>query len=287
MRIFLRPLPALRSRLGGEPHARAAVVRTGFPWPPPPRHAPRLYATAAPAAAPSAGRQPRPRRKAGKVLLALGAAVAVGWELDRDFNARTLERTLRVLYMGLALAVDYKVNFDPDSLEAIEALHDRCANRILQTCERNGGLYVKLGQAIGSNAVILPKPYKRLTKLFDNAEKMPFETVRHVVGQELGRPLEEVFCEFDSDPVGAASIAQVHVARLHPVPGQAQGQVVAVKVQRPEIRKQAKADLWCFRVLLRLYERVFELPLSFAGQYISDQIEVCSLPASLTCLPSA
>lgn len=197
-----------------------------------------------------------------------------GWEADRRFNARTLQRTLRVLYMGLSLALDYKLNFDPDSLAAMESLHQRCANLILQTCERNGGLYVKLGQAIGSNAVILPQPYKRLSKLFDDAEKMPFEAVHQVVSTELGRPLEDVFTEFQQEPVGAASIAQVHVARLHPTPGQTEGQIVAVKVQRPEIRKQAQADLWCFRILLRIYERIFELPLSFAGQYISDQIEV-------------
>lgn len=48
--------------------------------------------------------------------------------------------------------------------------------------------------------------------------------------------------------------------------------VVAVKVQRPAIRKQAYFDLLSFRILLRFYERIFELPLAYFGQYISDQI---------------
>ena len=67
--------------------------------------------------------------------------------------------------------------------------------------------------------------------------------------------------------MAAASISQVHLA-VTP-----EGEAVAVKVQRPNIRKYAKWDLWSFRILLKLYERIFELPLSFSGQYISDQIE--------------
>ncbi|KAG8807584.1 hypothetical protein FRC17_004397 [Serendipita sp. 399] len=79
---------------------------------------------------------------------------------------------------------------------------------------------------------------------------------------------EEIFSEFDPVPIGSASIAQVHRARLHT------GEQVAVKVQRPDIRKHAKWDLLAFRILMKIYERVFDLPLSFASQYISDQIEL-------------
>lgn len=48
-------------------------------------------------------------------------------------------------------------------------------------------------------------------------------------------------------------------------------------MQRPAIPRQAKMDLLCFRTLLHVYERIFELPLAWSGQYISDQIEVSAV----------
>ncbi|KAN0060806.1 hypothetical protein ACQY0O_007465 [Thecaphora frezii] len=226
-----------------------------------------------------AGKPPHGSGKASRwrtALLVIGAAGAAGYFVDEYLNARTAQRNLLTAWTGLQIALDYKFNFDRDSLESINALHERCAERLLYVCERNQGLYIKLGQAIGVQAAILPKPYHQLSKLFDNAERLPFEEVRKVLVAELGAEPEEIFSSFDKVPVAAASVAQVHRARLKPAPGSpegSQGPEVAVKVQRPNIRKYAKWDLWSFRVLLMLYERIFELPLSFAGQYISDQIE--------------
>lgn len=211
-------------------------------------------------------------RRSGMLVAALGVVYIV----DEYINARTAQRNLLTAWTGLQIAMDYKLNFDRNSLESINALHERCADKLMYVCEKNQGLYVKLGQAIGCQAAILPKPYHQLTKLFDNAERLPYEQVRKVLIDELGADPKEVFAEFDEVPVAAASVAQVHRARLKPPPGSAPGTLgpeVAVKVQRPNIRKYAKWDLWSFRVLLKLYERIFELPLSFSGQYISDQIE--------------
>lgn len=121
-------------------------------------------------------------------------------------------------------------------------------------------------------AAILPKPYHKLSKLFDNAERLPWPVVEKILTRELGAPTEEFFVSIDKVPIAAASVAQVHRARLRLPSGEEVD--VAVKVQRPDIRRYAKWDLWAFRTMLKLYERIFELPLSFAGQYISDQIEV-------------
>ncbi|SPO21655.1 uncharacterized protein UTRI_01137_B [Ustilago trichophora] len=211
-------------------------------------------------------------RRSGILLGALG----LGYVIDEYFNARTAQRNLLTAWTGVQIAMDYKLNFDRNSLESINALHERCADKLMYVCEKNQGLYVKLGQAIGCQAAILPKPYHQLTKLFDNAERLPYEEVRKVLTAELGADPKEVFAEFNEVPVAAASVAQVHKARLKPPPGSPPGTLgpeVAVKVQRPNIRKYAKWDLWSFRILLKLYERIFELPLSFSGQYISDQIE--------------
>ncbi|PVF94923.1 ABC1-domain-containing protein [Serendipita vermifera] len=166
------------------------------------------------------------------------------------------------------LTLDYKLNYDPNNLDKMNGVHERSAARLLHVCRKNGGLYVKAGQAIGIQAAILPKPYHALAQMFDAADPIPLEAVRQVIHAELGMWPEEIFAEFDPNPIGSASIAQVHRAKLHT------GEEVAVKVQRPDIRKHAKWDMLAFRILMRIYESVFDLPLSFASQYISDQIQL-------------
>jgi aarF domain-containing kinase len=141
---------------------------------------------------------------------------------------------------------------------------------MLATCEANAGLYTKLAQALGSQGAVLPKPYLQLAKLLDDAERMDWEVVRKVIEKDRGAPVEELFHSIDHTPLAAASIAQVHVARLKTPSGEP-GAAVAVKVQRPEIIAQAGWDLLCFRLMLHVYERIFDLPMSAFGQYISQQ----------------
>jgi aarF domain-containing kinase len=71
----------------------------------------------------------------------LAASVSIGitsfmWWDDR-YNDRTVTRNLRTAYHGIMIAVDYKMNFDPNSLQSIEALHERAAARLLTVCEKN------------------------------------------------------------------------------------------------------------------------------------------------------
>ncbi|CEH14647.1 Predicted unusual protein kinase [Ceraceosorus bombacis] len=217
--------------------------------------------------------QPRQakRRRLPLILALLVTAGAGLYGVDEYLNARILQRNIRTLWCGLTIALDYKINFDPKNAESVAALHERCADRLLAVCDENQGLYTKLGQAVASNSFILPKPYAQLNRLLDDAERMPWEIVRKVLEGELGDRLEQVFESINEKPIAAASIAQVHLGILRGN-GDEESRKVAVKVQRPQIRAQAYWDLLCFRILLRFYEQIFELPLSYFGQYISDQI---------------
>ena len=106
-------------------------------------------------------------------------------------------------------------------------------------------------------ADVLPPQYvAALSRLQDRVPPKPFPVVRDTIHSELGRPLEEVFSDFDPRPIASASLAQVHEARLH------DGRRVAVKVQYPEIAEQVRSDLANLRALFRAVgwlERDFDL----------------------------
>jgi ubiquinone biosynthesis protein len=106
---------------------------------------------------------------------------------------------------------------------------------------------VKLGQFAALRYDALPAEAREaFAALRDDVPPLPFAAVRPVVESELGRPLEEAFAAFEPLPLGAASIAQVHRARLP------DGRPVAVKVQYPWLRASLPRDLRLARAALRL-----------------------------------
>lgn len=107
--------------------------------------------------------------------------------------------------------------------------------------ERLGPTYVKLGQFLSTRSDMLPPQYiDALARLQDRAEQFPYEKVEEIVSSELGARISRLFIEFDTTPIAAASLAQVHRAILP------DGRWVAVKVQRPDIRQRIVEDLDAF-----------------------------------------
>ena len=171
------------------------------------------------------------------VLPILTASIVSVYLYDSYFQANALQRSLFTAYTGLAIAVDYKFNFRPSKTESIDALHQRVADRLHKLCITNQGLYIKLGQALGMQAAVLPKPYREaFANIFDAAPPITYAQVVQVFQDEFGQDPHEVFDDFEEVPMASASIAQVHRAKMK------DGRVVAIKVQRPEIVKQME---WC------------------------------------------
>ena len=112
------------------------------------------------------------------------------------------------------------------------------SRRLRRAFERLGSTYVKLGQIVSAFEGLFPNELvDEFKKLRDQVPPEPFEAVRAVVESELGRPLDAVFSEFATEPIAAASIAQVHAARL------VTGEEVVVKVQRPQVAALVRADI--------------------------------------------
>ncbi len=123
-------------------------------------------------------------------------------------------------------------------------IHERTAARVDRLVAHLGGLPVKFAQIAGARGDLLPEPFvRRLRRYHDAAAPRPFASLRPALEADLGRPLEEVFSAFDERPLAAASIAQVHRARLR------DGSDVAVKLQYPEIGRIAPVDLAMGRLM--------------------------------------
>ncbi|WP_371380134.1 ABC1 kinase family protein [Sporomusa aerivorans] len=118
------------------------------------------------------------------------------------------------------------------------------SERIRMVLQELGPTYIKLGQIASTRPDIFPHEIiANLEKLQDNVAAFPFEQVQNLISKELGADIEEIFQDFEAQPLAAASIGQVHAATLK------SGQKVAVKIQRPDIAAVIETDL---EILLEL-----------------------------------
>ena len=175
------------------------------------------------------------------IRLAIASGIILG--LDTYFYDACITRSVRTFYTGLYVAIDYKINFQAEPWwgDSVADLHARSARRLFALLSANGGLYLKIGQAIAMQSAILPPEFQKMfASLFDDAPQNTWEEVQQVIREDFGKEPEEVFgVSFTGDlkkgimertARASASVAQVHWARL------ADGREVAIKVQKREKR---------------------------------------------------
>jgi len=130
--------------------------------------------------------------------------------------------------------------------------------RIRLFLEELGPTFVKFGQIASTRPDLLPADIiEELVKLQDSVPPIPYQEAAAVLEAELGAPVDELFARFEKTPVAAASIGQVHLARLP------DGRAVAVKIQRPNIQEQIETDL----EILDNLSRIAEHRLEWAANY--------------------
>ena len=124
--------------------------------------------------------------------------------------------------------------------------------RVRLALEGLGPIFVKLGQVLSTRPDILPPAYaQELARLQDKVPPFDGALARAQIEASLGRPIADLYAEFDIEPVASASVAQVHRARLH------SGEAVAVKVLRPDILPVIEQDLALMRFGAGWIERLF------------------------------
>lgn len=138
--------------------------------------------------------------------------------------------------------------------------------RLRKTLEELGPTFVKVGQIMSTRPDLLSKEIrKELEKLQDQAPKVNIDEIKQVICEEIGEPVEKVFAEFFEEPLGAASIGQVHKAQL------VTGEKVVVKVQRPGIYKKLKIDLEIIQHLAQLWKDRMDDQTSVDPVRIADE----------------
>lgn len=123
--------------------------------------------------------------------------------------------------------------------ENLKACHKKCAERTLRAMEKNGSIFIKLGQHLSSLNYLLPLEWtSTFIPLQDHCPVSSYESIERMFLRDTGKPLEYMFTEFGKEPIGAASLAQVHLATL-----KSTQEKVAIKVQHPILEEWIPLDL--------------------------------------------
>ncbi len=192
----------------------------------------------------TAERVPLPQRSVSAVWRAAQAE----WDGSELLPQLLEARPLRFAYAGglvASILAGYKLLSlrrgrlsQEEYAEKLSAYHTRSAQQIYDAVLRLQGLMIKIGQTIGSRPDTFPEEYVRvLSRLQDQVPPRSWQSMRPHIEQQLRAPIEEIFAEFDTEPVAAASLAQVYKARLK------DGRQVAVKVVYPNIERLVDTDI--------------------------------------------
>ncbi|KFK29020.1 hypothetical protein AALP_AA7G078300 [Arabis alpina] len=119
-----------------------------------------------------------------------------------------------------------------------ERQHELAALKIYSMCSDLGGFFLKIAQILGKPDMAPAAWVRKLVTLCDQAPATPFDAIRVVLEKELGKSIDQVFETFDDKPLGSASIAQVHRARV-----KGDKRDVVVKVQHPGVEKLMMTDI--------------------------------------------
>ncbi|KAH9858602.1 ABC1-domain-containing protein [Lenzites betulinus] len=209
---------------------------------------------------------PRPTTKlsgwivAPVTLLLVGGTGVVAYHYSQPFRHTVLAvvRCSRVAEAAILGAIDYKVTFaksypsEEEKTEAYSECHTRSARRVLKALLANGGIFIKLGQHMASVAVLPHEWTSTMRPLQDQCEPTAYEDLDRMFMSDMGTHLSDYFDDFDPNPIGVASLAQVHVGRLRGT-----GERVAVKLQHPHLQEFLEIDMEMVEVSLGWIKHIF------------------------------
>jgi ubiquinone biosynthesis protein len=180
------------------------------------------------------------QRTAGKASDSAGYDFSMATRMNRRTQAARLREIAHIAARhGFGYAFERRPRSEDESIDMSMAARGR---HLREMFDELGPTFVKFGQLLSIRPdVIPPEVIAELRLLQDSVSPFSYEEVEQVVRAELKGSVDQLFAHFDPEPVAAASIGQVHFAELHT------GRRVAVKVQRPNARRQIEADIELLR----------------------------------------
>lgn len=155
----------------------------------------------------------------------------------------------------------------------LKACHKRCAERTLKVLEQNGSIFIKLGQHLSSMNYLLPPEWTfTFIPLQDRCPISSYESIEEMFLADTGSSIDAHFDDFETDPIGAASLAQVHRATM-----KGTNEKVAVKVQHPALKEWVPLDLALTRLTFSILKKFFP---EYDLEWLSNEMEL-SLPQEL------
>ncbi len=155
-----------------------------------------------------------------------------------------------------------------DSESEVETeVFDHSPEELAEDLKKMGPTYVKLGQLLSTRPDLLPPPFlEALATLQDDVEVVNYIEVEKIFKEELGVRISKAFASFETEPLASASIGQVHRAVLH------SGKTVAVKIQRPGIRKRFIEDLDTLMSISEKVESYSETARNYAVHSVIEEL---------------
>ncbi|THH05523.1 hypothetical protein EW146_g9881 [Bondarzewia mesenterica] len=209
------------------------------------------------------------------IVFASGSSWAL-YENYQPFRHTVLAgvRCSRVAEAAVLGAIDYKRTFAKEYASEEEQLHEysqchlRSARRVLKALLANGGVFIKLGQHMASLIVLPPEWTGTMRPLQDQCVPTPYEAVEELFVSEMGQHISELFDDFTSEPIGVASLAQVHVGHHRQ-----SGKSVAVKLQHPHLAEFCEIDMEMVEVTLGWIKRWFpDFEFTWLGEEMRENL---------------
>ncbi|GFY94166.1 ABC2 homolog 13 [Actinidia rufa] len=183
-------------------------------------------------------------------------SVAPGGRWNRFRTYSTIQRTLEIwgsvlTFIFKAWLNNQKFSYQGGMTEEKKVQRRKdLAKWLKETILRLGPTFIKIGQQFSTRVDILAQEYvDQLSELQDQVPPFPSDTAISIVEEELGAPVNDIFERFDYEPIAAASLGQVHRAKL-------KGKEVVIKVQRPGLKDLFDIDLKNLRVIAEYLQKV-------------------------------
>ncbi|KAG8948518.1 hypothetical protein FRC04_009728 [Tulasnella sp. 424] len=198
------------------------------------------------------------RRAAVVGFLSAGSIITLNTYDPARHATLAVDRISRCVWAVGLSAWDYKRTLTKDygnddaMLQAYSDCHYRSAKRLLHALQHNGGIFIKLGQHMSSVQMLPYEWTSTMRPLQDQCIPTSYEALDAMVLHDTGKSIDELFVEFDPNPIGVASLAQVHIGRDRET-----GRKVAVKLQHPHLEEFAEIDMatatWCLAWVKQLF----------------------------------